>query len=398
MADKRRHETGGPKVRHSQRDNNHVAKIKMATSPNVMLSPKLKGHVAWKSRTHQLQCKNGGMNDLSLLMHDVVVGCSSTHNKLGLASASFIIIIIATIETQKKRRGKCTCCKTPPDHEPNDSALTTRCKGSWMAWHKRRQLGATNTKTMSTPTAKNGGMQNSGHSDAAHHELWSAHDITDGCQAVTDGEHEGVHQLCKRISQRMNFCVVQNPHAILALPRTVRWRPCCVECDRAVQNLRSTRELWATALTVTAKHGQMAERRAHSVADVVRNESGKLERSWERRRACFVVENIMSATDTNGILHMHHCQASAGEHGDEWQPHAHQHGKQLLRVLDEQNAARCCETEDKVNKRQATAQANVRRAREKVVPVKEHLHRLQTKQQDQRHERRRRRKDGTDEK
>ena len=97
MADKRRHETGGPKVRHSQRDNNHVAKIKMATSPNVMLSPKLKGHVAcvstWKSRTHQLQCKNGGMNDLSLLMHDVVVGCSSTHNKLGLARSLFIIIM-----------------------------------------------------------------------------------------------------------------------------------------------------------------------------------------------------------------------------------------------------------------------------------------------------------------
>ena len=92
--------------------------------------------------------------------------------------------------------------------------------------------------------------------DTAHHLTWSAHDITEKCHDVNDGKCKDVGLLCKIISQRILFCHEKNPHTVLALPKTIVWRPCSGEYDQAVQETRATCKLWLTALNKTAAHSE----------------------------------------------------------------------------------------------------------------------------------------------
>ena len=78
------------------------------------------------------------------------------------------------------------------------------------------------------------------------------------------------------------------------------------------------------------------------------------------------MDQVVKATNVGGTLHMHHCINGNGDHDDEWQRHAHDHGRQLLRVLADSDVARCFKNKSEVTEHQATTRTKPRRARESV--------------------------------
>ena len=114
----------------------------------------------------------------------------------------------------------------------------------------------------------------------------------------------------------------------------------------------------------------------------------KVERSWERQRVCAAVNQVVEATNVDGILHMQHCSNGNGDHDDEWHRHAHDHGRQLSGVLADGNVARCFKNKNEVTEHQATTRTKIRRARESVNLAMQSLPRRKNKREDQKAKRR----------